>query len=223
MSATLTAPATLDYADARKRMVDSQIRPNRISDPRILAAMAELPRERFLPQELRHLAYADGDVKLGRGRVMAAPLSIARLVLFCAPAHGERALVVGANTGYGAALLAACGVSVVAVESDAALAARARQTLTAAVTVTERPLADGAPEQGPYDIILIEGAVAAIPPKLVAQLRAGGRIVTVRAGKSLASQIVVAEQTPGGLTERAILDCALPELPGLGKPKSFVF
>lgn len=223
MSATLTPSATLDYADARKRMVESQIRPNRITNPRLLAAMAELPRERFVPLGLRAQAYGDCDVKLPRGRTMAAPLSIARLVQLANPSLGERALVVGANTGYGAALVAACGASVIALESDASLAAQAKQTLSSAVTVVERALADGCPEQGPYDIILIEGAIAAIPPKLLGQLRAGGRIVAVRPGKGQASQAFIAEQGPAGVTERVAQDCALPELPGLAQPRAFVF
>jgi len=223
MSATLTPAATLDYADARKRMVESQIRPNRITNARLLSAMAELPRERFVPSAQRQLAYGDCDVKLARGRVMASPLSIARLVQLAAPGLGERALVVGANTGYGAALVAACGASVIALESDPTLAALAKQTLTSAVTVVERALADGCPEQGPYDIILIEGAVADLPPKLLGQLRAGGRIVAVHPGKGQASQAFIAQQGPSSITERVMFDCALPELPGLGKRKAFVF
>jgi len=220
----MQATPTLDFADARKHMVDGQIRPNRINDPRILAAMLALPRERFLPPPQQSLAYADNDVPLGGGRVMPAPLTVARLVQLCAPVSGERALVVGAGAGYGAALLTACGVRVVALEEDPNLIAMARRTLTDAVTLAEGKLAAGSPAQAPYDIILIEGAIAAIPQVLSDQLRpAGGRLVAVRSGRGLASQALLAEMTPSGLRARAMFDCALPELPGLGTTRGFVF
>ena len=104
------------FAEARNRMVDSQVRPNKVTDPRIIAAMRRLPRERFLPPHLAALAYADEDVPLGEGRVLIEPTVIARLVQLTAVAAGERALVVAAGTGYGAALLAACGARVTALE-----------------------------------------------------------------------------------------------------------
>ena len=105
-----------DFADARNRMVDSQVRPNKVTDPRVLSAMRELPRERFLPARLRPRAYVDEDVPLGGGRVLMEPLVIARLVQLAAPSAGERALVVGAGVGYGSAVLARCGVRVTALE-----------------------------------------------------------------------------------------------------------
>jgi protein-L-isoaspartate(D-aspartate) O-methyltransferase len=97
------------FADARANMVDSQVRPNKVTDPRILHAMRTLPRERFLPPALASLAYADEDVPLGNGRVLMEPMVLARLLQIAAPMPGEVALVVGAGTGYGAAVLAACG------------------------------------------------------------------------------------------------------------------
>ena len=111
------------FAEARNRMVDSQVRPNKVTDPRIIAAMRQLPRERFLPPHLAPLAYADEDVPLGEGRVLIEPTVIARLVQLTAVAAGERALVVAAGTGYGAALLAACGARVTALEEAAPLQA----------------------------------------------------------------------------------------------------
>src|SRR6476619_4897977 len=107
------------FADARNHMVDRQIRPTKVTDPRIIAAMRRLPRERFLPPRLASLAYADEDVPLGEGRVLIEPAVIARLVQLAAIATGERALVVAAGTGYGAALLAACGARVTALEDSA--------------------------------------------------------------------------------------------------------
>ena len=221
----------LDFADARKRMVDSQIRPNHVSDPRILAAMRDIPRERFVPPDLIALAYADADIPLdaaqGGGRIMTAPLVIARLVQLAASETGERALVVGAGTGYGAALLAACGARVTALEEDVSLLAIARQALSAlapGVTLAAGPLAAGWKDGAPYDIILIEGAVHAVPPAIAAQLRpSGGRLVTVRAGRGLASQAILAEATPAGLNMRDMFDCAMPALPTLLPEPAFVF
>lgn len=214
----------MDFSDARKLMVDGQIRPNKVSDPRLLAALLTVPRERFVPPRQSALAYADDDVPLGGGRVLTAPLTIARLVQLAAPVAGDRALVVGAGAGYGAVLLTACGARVVALEEDKALLEMARHTLTAAVTLIEGPLAAGWPEQSPYDIILIEGAVDEIPAALAAQLRPEtGRLVTVRAGKGQASQALLAESRQGQLRSRAMFDCALPALPSLRAAPSFVF
>jgi len=226
MDQVLTPPS-LDFADARKRMVDSQIRPSHVSDPRILAAMRDLPREKFVPPGLIALAYADADIPLDGGRFMAAPLAIARLVQLARPESGERALVVGAGTGYGAALLAACGARVTALEENLSLVAIARRVLPALapdVVLAVGALAGGWKDGAPYDIILIEGAVHAVPPAIAAQLRAGGgRLVTVRAGRGLASRAILAEATPAGLTMRDTFDCALPALRALLPQQGFVF
>ena len=221
------APAPDPYADARQRMVDSQIRPNRITDPRILAAMRRLPRERFLPAHLAALAYADEDVPLGHGRVLTEPLVIARLIQLAAPVAGERALHVAAGTGYGTAVLAGCGVRITALEEDTALLEAARATLTTLapdVNLVAGRLADGHPGGAPYDLILIEGAVSAIPPALARQLRSdGGRLVTVIRGQGRVSQAVLAEATPAGLRSQPAFDCATPALPSLQPAAAFVF
>ena len=117
--ASLDDPHSIEFlADARNHMVDSQIRPNRVSDPRILAAMRHLPRERFLPPSLASRAYVDEDVPLANGRALMEPMVLARLLQFAAPAEGERVLVVAAGTGYGSAVLAACGCRVFALEGE---------------------------------------------------------------------------------------------------------
>ncbi len=223
--------AALDFADARRKMVDGQIRPNRVSDPALLAAMRSLPREKFLPPELAARAYSDKPVPLGKGRVLAEPLAIARMVQAAAPAEGARALVIAAGTGYGAALLAACGVRVTALEADAALLSIARSALkgiaadvAGRVNLVEGPLTAGWPAGAPYDIIMIEGAVHDIPAAIVGQLRPGeGRLVSVRAGRALASQLILAELTPSGLTSRALFDCAMPALAAFLPEPGFVF
>lgn len=215
------------FTEARNRMVDSQIRPNRVTDPRITSAMRRLPRERFLPADLAPLAYADQDVPLGNGRVLMQPMAIARLVSLAAPAQGEHALVVAAGVGYGAALLAACGPRVTALEEDPALLTIARRALTEVrpeVSLVSGPLAAGWPAGAPYDVILLEGAVQAIPPALAQQLRNnGGRLVAVVCADGRTSQAVLAEATGAGLRAQPMFDCATPLLPPLLPAPTFAF
>jgi len=219
---------TLDHnADARKRMVDSQIRPNKVADPRILAAMRHLPREKFLPEGAAALAYADEDVPLGNGRFMMEPMVLARLLQIAEPKEGERALVVAAGTGYGAAVMSQCGPRVTAVEEDPALLAIARDALGAEAPGVH--LVSGALDAGwlagaPYDIILIEGAVKAIPNAIAQQLKmSGGRVVTVISGPGRTNQAVLAEATSFGLRAQPVFDCGTPPLPSLLPAAEFVF
>src|SRR5690242_11705344 len=160
------------FAQARQHMVDSQVRPNKVTDTRILAAMRQLPRERFLPPHLAALAYADEDVPLGKGRVLMEPMVISRLVQLAMPQEGQRALVIAAGTGYGAALLAACGCRVTALEDDPALLAIARPALTEeapGISLVSGPPTAGWPQGAPYDGILIEGGVHAVAPAIASQ------------------------------------------------------
>lgn len=223
------------FADARKNMVDSQIRPNRVTDPRILAAMRRLPRERFLPDSVAALAYADEDVPLGNGRYLMEPMVLARLLQAALPRENERVLVVGAGAGYGAAVLAACGCRVTALEDDHALLRIANAILpevAPSVTLVAGPLAAGWPSTTPYDLILIEGAVPTVPPALTEQLhREQGRLVTALSeadsaqGPGLAgtTRAILAEMTAAGLGITAIFDCATPPLPALRKAPAFEF
>ncbi len=221
------APTPDLFADARMRMVDSQLRPNKVTDPRITGAMRRIPRERFLPGVQFALAYADEDVPLGNGRVLMEPMVIARLIQLAAPVSGERALVVAAGPGYGAAVLSACGARVTALEDDPALLRLARLALTTAapeVSLVTGPLAAGWPNGAPYDVILIEGAVREIPPAIAQQLRAeGGRLVTVLRSADHVSAAVLAEATPGGLRAQPMFDCATPDIPALQPAPVFEF
>jgi len=214
------------FAEARNRMVDSQLRPNKVSDPRIISAARELPRERFLPPHLAPLAYADEDVPLGEGRVLMEPCVIARLVQLASISAGDRALVVGAGTGFGAALLAACGARVTALEESASLQGMARAALAElapSVSLVSGPLEAGWPPGAPYDVILIEGAVPEIPPAIGAQVRQqSGRVVTVLSGQAIC-QAVLAEATPAGLRAQPMFDCATAPLPSLLPKPRFEF
>lgn len=220
--------SAIDFTAARTLMVDGQVRPNKVTDPLVLAAMRRLPRERFVPADRAALAYCDEDVPLGNGRFLVEPMVIARLVQIAAVQNGDRALVVGAGSGYGAAVLAACGAVVTALEQDAALLAIARAVLpgvAAGVTLVEGPLAEGWTGAGPYDVILIEGAVPAIPTALVAQLRGdGGRLVTVLKRGARVGQAVLCSSAGGGrIDPHPVFDCAIPLLPMLKPAPGFVF
>lgn len=211
---------------ARNLMVDGQVRPNKVNDPRIIEAMRTLPREHFVPLHLAPLAYSDADVPLGNGRALVEPMVIARLVQLAAVRGGERVLVVGAGSGYGAALLAACGAKVTALEEDPALLTLARGALVGVrgVTLVSGPLAQGWMSGAPYDVVFIEGSAEEIPSALVAQLRSpGGRVVVVQAVAGRVGQAVLGEALPSGLSLRPAFDCAAPVLPALTRAPGFVF
>jgi protein-L-isoaspartate(D-aspartate) O-methyltransferase len=217
----------MDTAAARNNMVDSQVRPNKVVDPRIIDAMRQLPRERFVPAARAALAYADDDVPLGGGRFLMEPMVIARLVQAAAVLPGERALVVGAGSGYGAALLAALGAQVTALEQDEKLLALARAVLPAiapSVVLVAGQLADGYAAAAPYDLVLIEGAAEEIPPALAAQLKPeSGRIVAVRVAGGVRHAAIGEAVRGAELAWQALFDCATPVLPALRRAPGFVF
>ena len=221
---------TLDFASARDHMVDSQIRPDRVVDPRIIRAMRTLPRERFVPERMASMAYIDEDVRLPGGRCLMEPRVLAHLLQLARFRAGERILVVAAGTGYGAAVLESCGADVTALEEDEALLAIARQALPAVapkVRLVVGPLQAGL--KGPWDVIMIAGAVPAIPAAIGAQLDPhGGRLVTVLAQSQGLGKGVLAEPiNPGSptvtLRAQPHFDCATPLLPAFLPPKGFEF
>jgi protein-L-isoaspartate(D-aspartate) O-methyltransferase len=218
-----------DFTLARRNMIDGQLRPNRVNNAQLLAAIADLPRERFLPPGLRSVAYADDDVPLGNGRHLMEPMVLARLIQTLQPRLEDKALVVASGAGYGTALLARLVKSVVAVEADARLAGSAEQTLRelgiANVRQVTGKLEDGCTTQAPYDVILIEGAVPQVPSSIVAQLAEGGRLGTVIAAVSPGvlgvAQLMVKE---GGVaSSRPIFDAGTPPLAGFAAPARFTF
>lgn len=218
------------FAAARDRMVDGQVRPNKVIDPRIIQAMRRLPRERFVPAALASRAYADDAVRLPGGRALMEPMVIARLVQVLRTRDKERGLVVGAGSGYGAALLDACGATVTALEDDAGLLALARAVLPAVapgVNLVEGPVAAGWPGGAPYDFILIEGAVAELPGVLAGQLQPHGRVAAVMAQLGGPGQGIVAELVHVGaetrLRAQPFFDCSTPMLPQLRARPAFSF
>lgn len=217
-----------DFTLARRNMVDGQLRPNRVTNSQLLAAIGALPREKFLPDSLRSVAYSDEDVPLGNGRFLMEPMVLARLIQTLQPLETDRALVVASGRGYGAALLARLVKTVVAVESDAGLAAAAESTLKELglgnIEQKVGPLEAGAAASGPYDVILIEGAVRQVPSAILDQLVDGGRMGTIVAGPPGAlgsAQLFVKD---GGVASgRPLFDAGTPALPGFAPPPRFTF
>jgi protein-L-isoaspartate(D-aspartate) O-methyltransferase len=216
---------TAIYAEARRNMVDNQLRANKVTDEALLAAMAELPREDFLPESLAGIADVDEDVPLGRGRVLMEPMVFARLVQAARVGPGDRVLDLGCATGYSTAVLAKLAKSVVAVECDAGLARRARGAL-AAHRIANAAVVDGALERGhaalaPYDVILIGGAIERLPRAVSDQLAFGGRLVAVHAPPGKPGEGSLWSGRP--LTRVTLFDAATGRLPGFAAEPSFAF
>jgi protein-L-isoaspartate(D-aspartate) O-methyltransferase len=217
-----------DFAHARKAMVDNQLRTSSITDRRLLTAMGEVPRERFVPETRRDLAYIDEAHRFPgpSGRSLPPPAPFARLVQLGEIGPEDTVLDVGAGNGYSPAVLTRLGAKVIALESDAGLAAQARENLQAvgaqSVAVIEGPLEGGAPRQGPYDVILIEGAVAEVPDKLFRQLKQGGRLVAlVKKGATAVAHVYV--RSGDEFAGRAAFDTSLPPLRDEAPVDKFVF
>jgi len=214
-------PEQTGFEIARAKMVDSQVRPNLVSDARVIAAMRSLPREAFTPQA--GLAYADADVSLGGGRYLLKPMVTARLAQLALAGPGEHILVIGAGAGYLAAVLAASGAQVVALEEDS----RLRLTAPApGVEDVTGKLAAGWPAAGPYDVIVIEGAVPAIPATLAAQLAPGGLVVAIISADGEdggLGRAVTARAVAGGYAVTPVFDCTARPLPQLAPAPEFVF
>lgn len=215
---TFQAPIP-DFAAARAAMVASQLRPQGVTDPAVLEAMARIPREDFLPDHSRPLAYVDRALTIGAGRFLSAPAVLGQLLTQMIPERGTRALVVGAGTGYSAAVLAAMGLEVHAVDSSAELAGKAREL---GIDVVEGPLEIGHAQGAPYDQILIDGAVEFIPDAIVAQLADGGRLGTAVADRGI-TRLAVGRKVGGAFGYLTFGDAGVPALPGFSRPKAFTF
>jgi protein-L-isoaspartate(D-aspartate) O-methyltransferase len=212
---------------ARTHMVESQLRPNKITDRRLLNAFASIRRELFVPEHMRQVAYIDEDLPLGGGRYLMEPMVAARLLQAAAIERGDTALVVGAGAGYEAALVSVLARSVVGLEADPELARRARAALVehviASVNIVEGPLAEGHRPRGPYDVILFSGAVAELPDGVCSQLAEEGRLVAVVRPRDAIGRAMLVIRTGGLLARRVIFDAATPWLPGFAPRPVFVF
>lgn len=223
----MTAPDAqpgADYAAMRAAMVASQLRPNAVSDGRLVAAMAAVPREAFLPAKVAGQAYCDTALPLGGTRRANLPIATGRLLNAALVQPGERVLLLGAAGGYVAAVLAQLGAVVVAVEPEAMLHTMARQALAGVVNVTlvNAPLAMGHAALAPYHAIIIDGAVEQVPQALVDQLAIGGRLAAGLVDRGV-TRLAMGRRTAGGFALAAFADVECVALPGFAVPTGFVF
>lgn len=215
-----------DYSRLRRNMVDNQLRTTDVTDPSVLAAMADVPRERFVPDARAEVAYIDEDIAVGPGRYLLEPSALAKLLQLANIASSDKVLDVGCATGYSSAVISRLAAEVVGIEQSPDLAARASAELTAQgcgnVRIVEGPLELGHAAARPYDVIVLEGSVDNVPQALIDQLADNGRLVAVEGeGKSAAAWLHVREGAT--LSKRRGFNCAVPRLPGFEKAAEFVF
>jgi len=217
----------IDFARARRNMVDCQLRTNKVTDRALLAAFRETPRERFVDPAYQAIAYADESVPMGEGRVLAQPMVLARLLQELGVTSEHVVLDVGCGTGYSSALLSRLAATVVGLESDPALAGRANELLARLACdnalVVEGPLAEGYAAQGPYDIILIGGEIAEVPEAILDQLADGGRLATILNEGGGPCRGVLMTRRGGFASRRILCDANAPPMPGFARQAGFVF
>ena len=208
-----------EFATARQAMVDSQLRPQGVTDPAVLRAMGSIEREKFLPPETRPLAYVDRAVSMGDGRFLSAPAVLGQLLTQMMARPGQRALVIGAGTGYSAEILAAMRLDVTALESSAALASKAREL---GIEVVQGPLEKGYVAHAPYDQVLIDGADEYIPDVIIEQMTEGGRLGTALVDRGI-TRLIVGRKAGIAFGYLSLSDAGVPALPGFSRPRAFTF
>lgn len=221
-----------DFLTARQKMVDGQVRPSDVTDIRIIDAMLEVPREAFVPENQRAMAYLDLDLAVSGGaatkRFLIKPVVMAKMLQAAGIGDTDNVLVVGCATGYAAAVTARLAGLTTATESDSALVAKARDVLAglgsgfANVTVQAAEAAEGYPANAPYDVIVLDGATEILPDRLFGQLKEGGRLVGVFA-TSKPPRATIVTRSHGDFGHRALFDATVPVLPGLERRPEFVF
>lgn len=213
-----------DFSQRRTTMVDTQVRPSDVTKFPIIEAMLSVPREAFVPSEQREAAYAGEHVSLGQGRVVLDPRTLAKMLDVADIQPDEMVLDVGCGLGYSSALAARMAEAVIAVEDTATLAGEAERILaeTAAdnVAVVEGALVDGAEQHGPYDVIMVQGAVQTVPKALTDQLKDGGRIIAIFADGALGS-VRVGYKGAEVVNWRFAFNATAPILPGFEAAPSF--
>ena len=215
-----------DTVAARRMMVDGQIRTADVTNADLIEAMLTVPRERFVPAALAEQAYRDGDVAIAAQRVLLRPMVLAKLLQAARVTGADRVLDIGCGTGYSSAVLARLAGSVIALEQDEALGARARETLAAIgagnVTIATGPLTAGWPAAAPYDLIVLEGSTEVVPETLGGQLKPDGRLACIF-GRGPTGKAMIYRLIEGHLVGRPVFDAAGAVLPGFVAPPAFVF
>ncbi|MFZ5747848.1 MAG: protein-L-isoaspartate O-methyltransferase family protein [Pseudomonadota bacterium] len=224
LASSFTPAGAGQFESMRHAMVVSQLRTSAVNDPRVVEAMARVPREAFVPAELRAVAYRDRPLPLSGGRRYNSPLATGLLLTQAAVRPDDHVLLIGAAGGYSAAVLAMLAASVVAVEEDESLLAIARGALAGEpkVELARGPLRDGWVEAAPYDVLIVDGAVERLPDALVQQVKTGGRVVTGLVDRGV-TRLAAGRRTEGGfgLADFADIECVV--LPGFEQPRSFQF
>lgn len=220
----------MDYAVARRNMVDTQIIPNRVTDRAVIDAMAEMPREAFVPANFKSVAYVDRAIPLNGDRWIIEPMVVARLLQAAAIQPSDVVLSIGCGTGYAVAVMAKLASTVVAVECEKGFVQKSSDAFTALgidnVAIINGALTDGVAEQAPYDVIFFDGAVAEIPQRIVDQLADGGRLVAMTVesiGPGGVGQGVLIQRFGGSVARREIFEAGAPLLPGFEADVSFRF
>jgi protein-L-isoaspartate(D-aspartate) O-methyltransferase len=219
-----------DFSIARQKMVDGQVRPSDVTDIRIIDAMLAIPREAFVPQAQRSLAYLDLDIDVSEGgqakRFLLRAAPTAKMLQAAAISETDEVLVVGCASGYLAVVAARLARRVTATECDSSLAAKARAAVAALapgnVTVKTAPVPDGDSAYAPFDVIILNGTTEIPPENLYRQLKKGGRLVGTFALDGPQRAVIVTE-SHGDFGHRELFDTAIPVLPGLERPAAFVF
>ena len=224
-----------DFASQRLMMVETQLRPNEVTDPKLLAAMGTVPRDRFVPERRRMFSYMDEGIEVLPGiggappRFLLAPMVLARLIQLAAVEPEDTVLDIGCATGYSTAVLAGLGRFVVGVEAEPELAKAARSALGDLgldnTDIVEGPLAGGCPDKGPYDVILVNGSVPEPPERLFGQLAEGGRLAVVLSSGLYGAQgkAYLFVRTGSETSGVAHFDAAAPQLPGFLPKPAFSF
>ena len=216
-----------EFGAARAHMIESQLRPNKVTEGRVLGAFTEIRREIFVPEHLRVVAYIDEDLPVGGGRYLMEPMVVARLMQAATIERTDKVLIIGVGTGYEAAVAAMLARNVTALEDDPELARRARAALVdhsiASVSVVEGPLSQGYRPRAPYDVVLFCGAVVEVPSEIDSQLAEGGRLLAVVKSANGIGRATLWTRTGGVLARRVLFDAATPLLPGFVPKPAFVF
>ncbi|THD35056.1 MAG: protein-L-isoaspartate O-methyltransferase [Sphingomonas sp.] len=212
------------YEAMRHAMVQSQLRTNAVNDPRVVTAMATVPREKFVPEAARRLAYRDTAVAIGNGRELNVPIATGKLLTEAYLLPADRVLLIGAAGGYTAAVLSGLVASVVAVESDKDLAAHAKAALEGYgnVTLIAGPLEKGYAKGAPYDVLIVDGCIEQLPETLASQVAPGGRIVAGIVERGV-RRLAAGRAVKGGFGLKAFADIDCVALPGFAAPRGFAF
>ena len=214
-----------DFASARRAMVESQIRTVKVNHEGLVEALRTIPREIFLPEHLRAIAYIDGDIRIAGDRFLTEPLVLARLLQAGDIGPDDAVLVIGCTTGYGVAVAACLAASVVGLDEDADLVAGAEGNLANLEiyngVVVCGDMTCGWPEQAPYDVIVIEGKCDDVPATITDQLSIGGRLVTVLDRSGVGRAVMMRRGAGGGISRRVLFDASVPSLEGFRREPEF--